>query len=76
VSLTSPKGCDYRRAIEAIAQRRQQVEKIPADLSRDEHYVLSFLGPILVHLKDAHATLQVLRNNTWDNKYKTPIKIE
>lgn len=54
---------DYQQAIKAINRSRQEVEKLLADVSRDEHYVLSLLGPILANLKDAQATIEHLRNN-------------
>lgn len=63
MSQLSPTRRDYARALKAIAQSRQQVERLLADVDRDENYVLSLLGPILANLKDAQATLENLRNN-------------
>ena len=52
---------DYERAIKVTTKSRQQVEKLLADVPRDEHYVLSVLGPILVNLKDAQSVLEALK---------------
>jgi hypothetical protein len=54
---------DYQQALKAIAQSRQHIEKLLADVDWDDHYTLSLLGPILVNLKDAQATVEHLRNN-------------
>jgi hypothetical protein len=62
MSRTTPTQCEYVRAIKAIAKSRQHVEMLLADVDRNEHYVLSLLGPILSNLKDAQATLEHLRN--------------
>ncbi|MFN9914448.1 MAG: hypothetical protein ACK53L_17795, partial [Pirellulaceae bacterium] len=53
----------YSQAISSIAQSRQHIERLLADVGRDEHYTLSILGPILSNLKDAQASLEHLRNN-------------
>lgn len=63
MSRTIPTQREYGRAIKAVAQSRQHIEKLLADVDRDEHYELSLLGPILANLKDAQATLEHLRNN-------------
>jgi hypothetical protein len=52
---------DYQKAIKAISQSRQAVEKLLADVSRDEHYTLSLLGPILANLKEADSHLRQLQ---------------
>jgi hypothetical protein len=61
--MNAPTQREYQRAIMAIAVSRQQVERLLADVSRDEHYVLSLLGPILVNLKEADSHLRQLQNN-------------
>lgn len=61
--MSSTTQRDYQRAIKAIAQSRQHIERLLADVDRDDHYVLSLLGPILVNLKDAQATVEHLRRN-------------
>lgn len=48
------------RALKAIAQSRQEVQKLLDATRRDEHYQLSLLGPILVNLKDAQSVLENL----------------
>jgi len=63
MSRTTPTQREYGRAIKAIAQSRREVERLLADVPREELYVLSLLGPILANLKDAQATLENLRNN-------------
>ncbi len=61
--MKAPTQRDYQRASKAIAQSRQEVERLLADVDRDELYTLSLLGPILANLKDAQATIEHLRNN-------------
>ncbi len=63
MSRTTPTQREYGRAIKAIAQSRQHIERLLADVGRDEHYTLSILGSILSNLKDAQASLEHLRNN-------------
>jgi hypothetical protein len=63
MSRTTPTQREYDRALKAIAQSRQHVAMLLADVDRNEHYVLSLLGPILSNLKDAQATLENLRDN-------------
>jgi hypothetical protein len=50
-------------AIDSIMQSRQHIEKLLADVDRDEHYKLSLLGPILANLKEAESQLRQLRDN-------------
>lgn len=63
MSQTTPTQRDYGRAIKAIAQSRQHIERLLAGVDRDEHYVLSLLGPILANLKEADDHLRQLRDN-------------
>jgi hypothetical protein len=48
MSRVSPTKRECGRFIKAIAQSRQHVERLLADVP-DEHYVLSLLGPTLVN---------------------------
>ena len=61
MSQASPTIRDYERSIKAITKSRQHIEKLLADVPRDEHYVLSVLGPMLVNLKDAQSVLEALK---------------
>jgi hypothetical protein len=63
MSQTSPTKREYGRAIRAIVQSRQHIERLLADVDRDEHYTLSLLGPILANLKEADDHLRQLRDN-------------
>jgi hypothetical protein len=61
--MNAPSQREYQQAIKAIIRSRQEVEKLLADVDWDDHYTLSLLGPILVNLKDAQATVEHLRSN-------------
>lgn len=53
----------YQHALKSISQSQQHIERLLADVGRDEHYTLSLLGPILANLKDAQSTLDSLLKN-------------
>jgi hypothetical protein len=55
------KSSVHDSALKAITISRQEVQKLLDATPWDEHYVLSILGPILVNLKDAQASLEGLR---------------
>jgi hypothetical protein len=63
MSQLSPTRRDYARALKAIAQTRREVERLLADVSRDETYVASLLGPILANLRESESQLRQLQNN-------------
>jgi hypothetical protein len=62
MSQTPPTRRDYERAIEAMVQSRQEVQKLIDATQRDEHFTLGQLGPILTNLKEAQSILEQLRN--------------
>lgn len=62
MSRTPPTQRDYERAIEAMVQSRQEVQKLDDATQRDEHFTLGQLGPILINLKEAQSILEQLRN--------------
>jgi hypothetical protein len=62
MSRTTPTQRDYERAIKAIVQSRQKVQKLVDATQRDEHFTLGKLGPILANLKEAQSILEQLRN--------------
>jgi N-methylhydantoinase B/oxoprolinase/acetone carboxylase alpha subunit len=53
---------DYRAAIDSLIQSRQEVQRLIDRTGRDEHYVLSILGPILAELREATVSLEKLEN--------------
>lgn len=60
--MKAPTQRDYQRASKAIAQSRQEVEKLIDATQRDEHFTFGQLGPILANLKEAQSILEQLRN--------------
>lgn len=60
---TTPTRRDYERALRAITQSRRKVERLLADVSRDETYVASILGPTLANLREAESQIRQLQNN-------------
>ena len=62
MSRTPPTRRDYERAIEAMVQSRQEVQKLIDATQRDEHFILGQLGPILANLKEAQTLLEQLRH--------------